>query len=63
VRQRAALPGLPASAEVHVTKWRVAGGGTSTVDLTAPFPAEVQTHLAGTQAFSAREDGELQRSP
>lgn len=57
-RQRAELPGAPASAKVRVTKWRVTGSGTSTIDLATPFPVEAQTHAAGTQEFSVRYGGE-----
>jgi hypothetical protein len=56
--QRAELPGAPANAKVQVTKWRVTGSGTSTLDLATPFPVEAQTHAAGTQEFSVRYSGE-----
>jgi hypothetical protein len=57
-RQRANVPGLPASARVQITGWRVTGSGNSTLELTTPFPAELQTHAAGTQEFSVRYRGD-----
>jgi hypothetical protein len=57
-RQRAKLPGVPPSARVEITKWRGTGSGSSTLELTTPFPAELQNHMTSTQEFSARYRGD-----
>ena len=57
-RQRATLPGLPTGTKVTITKYRVSGSGTITMELGAPVAVEGESHVAGTQVFSVSAGGQ-----
>ena len=57
-RQRAELPGVPKGTKVEITKYRVAGTGSTTVGLSELMPIESRMHAAGVQNFSFRQQGD-----
>ena len=58
-RQRAEFPGMPAGAKVVLTKWKVTGTGSSTIDLTQPYvPVASEAHATGSQTFDVHAQGE-----
>lgn len=58
--QHANLPGVPKRARVDVTRYRVTGSGTVTLDLSHVLPAGGSTHASGVQVFRVREGGKAQ---
>jgi hypothetical protein len=54
-RQGAELPGVPSSVDVTVTKYKVTGKGTATVDLSLTVPAESSLRASGVQNFRATD--------
>jgi hypothetical protein len=57
-RQRVKLPGVPSSAKVEISRYRVSGRGSMTVDLAQPLPVEGTSRGGGTQAFKITAQGE-----
>jgi hypothetical protein len=57
-RQRVKLSGVPSNAKVTISRFRVSGVGSMTVDLAQPLPSMGSTHASGTQAFLVRSQGE-----
>jgi hypothetical protein len=56
--QPVTLPGVPKNAKLTISRYRISGSGSITVDLTQPLPAMGTTHASGTQAFLLRAQGE-----
>jgi len=57
-RQSVKLPGIPSNAKVTISRYRVSGRGSMTVDLSQPLPSMGTTNASGTQAFLLRSQGE-----
>jgi hypothetical protein len=57
-RQRVKLPGVPSGAKLELTRYRISGRGSMTVDLTQPLPLMGTTRGSGTQTFNVRAEGE-----
>lgn len=57
-RQRTALPGVPPGTTVTVTKYHVAGSGTTNVDLTQVVSASAHLAAQGLQVFQVQQGGQ-----
>jgi len=57
-RQEAEFPGAPAGAKVEVTRWRLTGSGTTTIDLADPLPRAAESRIGGTQRLRITQGGE-----
>jgi hypothetical protein len=57
-RQRVSLPGVPKTARVDLTRHRVNGSGTITIDLASVLPSDGTMHTSGTQHFRIRASGD-----
>ena len=57
-RQRVSLPGVPKTARVDLTRYRVTGRGTVTLDLASVLPADGTIHASGVQVFRVRAPGD-----
>lgn len=57
-RQRVKLPSVPSNAKVEISRYRVSGRGSMTVDLTQALPMMGTSQASGTQAFKINAQGE-----
>jgi hypothetical protein len=57
-RQRVSLPGVPKSARVDLTRYRVTGSGSITLDLASVLPTDATMHASGVQNFRIRASGD-----
>ncbi len=57
-RQRVSLPGVPKTARVDLTRYRVTGRGTVTIDLASVLPTDGTIHASGQQVFRVRTSGD-----
>ena len=57
-RQRVSLPGVPKTARVDLTRYRVTGSGTVTIDLASVLPTDGTIHASGQQVFRVRSSGD-----
>jgi len=57
-RQKAEFPGAPEGASVEVTRWRLSGTGSTTIDLSDPLPRGAESSIGGTQRLRISQGGE-----
>jgi hypothetical protein len=57
-RQRVTLPGVPKTARVDLTRYRVTGSGSITLDLTSVLPTDSTIHASGVQTFRIHASGD-----